>query len=368
MNITSESQRPSDDLQVLGKQLRRELDRLDRDPDSADPELCHAYLHHAQALAWYRVAEGQMSAPRDVLDSLGASRSFVARHLPALPEPRGATAVEVHCTLSSLRLAQEALTRRRTEDRLAESRSATERAILQVLAANRGAFLRRGQVHQLLQLPDPLSAARVGQILGSLDDEGLLQRIHARAQGNPDSAFYALSALGISVCRALGILPEAEAESAAASPPASAHISPSIADARIIDQAIRTVIDPASGEDRRRIATGVLTSSVMGPERPVVWQRLCAAVALALERERGSREQLLKVPHEVDLEKWGDSDETLLQGQLKNWRESEEKLLQVQRDLEKEGRIPAVPLPGPGTYILVTTPIEAQGIGAWAQV
>jgi hypothetical protein len=213
--------RPSDDLQVLSRQLLRELDRLDRDPQGTEAELCQAYLHHAQALAWSRVAEGAMSAPREVLDRLGDTRSFVARHLPDLSDPAGATAAEIHFAISSLRIAQEALEQRRAEDRLASSRSETERAVLAVLAAHRGMYLRRGQVHDQLQLPDPPSPARVGQILVELDEEGLLQRVHGRAQGNPNSAFYALSPRGLAICRALGLIgPEESTVEAAGPPPA----------------------------------------------------------------------------------------------------------------------------------------------------
>lgn len=204
MDSHPDLRRPSDDLQVLGGQLLRELDRLDRDPQRGEPALVQAYLHHAQALAWFRVAEGTMSAPRDVLDRLADASSFIARHLPDLKDPAGAAAAEIHFAIGSLRIAEEALERRRPEDRLAGSRSATERAVLRVLAANRGSYLRRGQIHGQLQMPAPPSAARVGQILVELEEEGLLQRVHGRAQGNPRSAFYALSPSGLVVCCELG--------------------------------------------------------------------------------------------------------------------------------------------------------------------
>ena len=287
MDSQTDLRRPSDDLQVLSGQLLRELDRLDRDPQEAEPELCQAYLHHAQALAWYRVAEGAMSAPRDVLDRLGDSRSFVARHLPDLSDPAAATAAEIHFAISGLRVAEEALEQRRTEDRLASSRSETERAILAVLAAQRGTYLRRGQVHEQLQLPDPLSPARVGQILVELDEEGLLQRVHGRAQGNPNSAFYALSPRGLAICRDLGLVPDDVVQPAVKRE--TPEVRPGKADTEAkIDQAIRIAIDPASSDDRRRIATGTLTSSGMGGLASELWRRF---YMVARSNERGSLEE-----------------------------------------------------------------------------
>jgi hypothetical protein len=95
-----------------------------------------------------------------------------------------------------LRLAEE---RRDGNLRPHVSRSQTERAVLRVLAAHRGTYLRRGQVHRQLDIADPPTLARVGQILRKLVAESLLQSVNGRARGNPNSAFYTLSPLGLAV-------------------------------------------------------------------------------------------------------------------------------------------------------------------------
>jgi tetratricopeptide (TPR) repeat protein len=89
--------------------------------------------------------------------------------------------------------------------RLDGNRSHTERAVLRVLAAHRGTYLRRGQVHRQLELADPPTQARVGQILRELVAEGLLQSVDGRALGHPSSAFYTLSPRGFAVSHDLEV-------------------------------------------------------------------------------------------------------------------------------------------------------------------
>jgi hypothetical protein len=174
---------PSDNLADLQTQLLRELGHL-AGSRPAEPELFRAYVQHAQVLAWRGVADGHIRAPEEALECLRTAQPFVDRNMPHL-EPIAAAAAEIYVLTQSLSLAAEALEERRVEDRISEDRSKTERAILRVLADNRGAFLRRGEIHESLSEQDRPSAPRVGQILAQLFEENVVLRIHGRAQGNP---------------------------------------------------------------------------------------------------------------------------------------------------------------------------------------
>jgi hypothetical protein len=199
--------RPSDDLGELRRQLLRELEGIHREGDSwNERSLFRAYLQHAQALAWQGVANGDLNAPRDVLDHLLPAQPFADSHLPAAPGLAVEAALEVHQALRSLYLAHQALEQARTRARLADrDRSRTEREILRVLFENRGAYLRRGAVRTRMDAAQRPTPARVGQILVDLHEEGLVLRTHGRAQGSPSAAFYALSPRGFELCRSLGL-------------------------------------------------------------------------------------------------------------------------------------------------------------------
>ncbi len=277
--------RPSDQINELRDQLLRELQQFDKEGGSKEPELFRAYLQHAQVLAWRGVADGRMEAPREILEALRAAESFVYLHLATQPDPAAAAAQEVHFTLGALYLAGEALEKRRVEDRLADERSQTEREILRVLFENRGKYLRRGTIHEKLNLPNKPTPARVGQILVELDSEGLLLHIHGRAQGNPNAAFYALSGRGIEVCRSLGLGEEV----------------PTMADIEQILKFVGFALDLASSEEDWKLVVNMLANRAIGPlgtqvlealERVV--QELGTPKALRLYREVFEQVQLTR--------------------------------------------------------------------------
>jgi hypothetical protein len=262
------SRQPSDNLGELQGQLLRELAKLQEQPGD-EPELYRAYVQHALVLAWRGVADGRMQAPREALDCLRVAQPFIARYMPDM-EPAAAAAAEIYALTESLSLAIEALEARRVEDRISDPRSETERAILQVLADNQGTFLRRGEVHERLGGDIRLTPPRVGQILAELHEENVVQKIHGRAQGNPNAAFYALSSQGVELCWSLGLIPddidaklpeprvgledaqerprdkqEPALEMTSASPP-------------LLDQALSTLVDPAVPPDWRSILAGLI--------------------------------------------------------------------------------------------------------------
>jgi hypothetical protein len=144
------------------------------------------------------------------------------------------------------------------------------------LAKNRDRYLRRGAIHKRLDLPDPPTPARVGQILVELDAEGLLLRIHGRAQGNPNAAFYALSAKGLDLCRGLELLDEPVEEE---SMPVEERIS----------NAVNVALDPSRGQDERQLVVNMLANQSVGPLGPQIRETLETEV---LERGAGEARQL----------------------------------------------------------------------------
>jgi hypothetical protein len=246
------SRQPSDNLEELQGQLLRELTNLQERP-SDEPELYRAYLQHALVLAWRGVADGRIQAPREALDCLRAAQPFIARYMPDM-EPAAAAAAEIYALTESLALAVEALEARRVEDRISDPRSETERAILQVLADNRGTFLRRGEIHERLREDIRPTPPRVGQILAELHEENVVQKIHGRAQGNPSSAFYALSSRGVELCRSLGLI---DSRFQVVQQPEEADLSES-EPLPLFNQALSALLDPNIPAEWRSILTGLI--------------------------------------------------------------------------------------------------------------
>jgi hypothetical protein len=283
---------PSDSLNELQGQLSGELARLD-EPHSQEPWLFRAYVQHAQVLAWRGVADGRMTAPREALDCLDAVHSFVDRHLPDLSNPATAAAMEIYYAAQGLHLATQALEARRVEDRISDKRSETERAILQVLAENRGRYLRRGEIHEALKLSEPPTPARVGQILVELHAENVVVRIHGRAQGNPNAAFYALSPRGLALCTSLGLGENLDEDQLASVAGGKAQGSEEIAGVvggeRVLQEAAEVALDPARQKDERLIARGLLASSCVGPWKSFVLRTL-AIVAEERDEDKAAQE------------------------------------------------------------------------------
>ncbi len=208
---------PIDDPGDLAAQLLRELKRLETPAgDAAQGEdaarLVRAYLHHGQLLVWRHVAHGNLSAPRQLLDAFRAALPFADVHAPELGFVQTA-AIEVHATIRAWHVAEQALAEARARQGLADKdRSKLERAVLGVLLANSESYLRRKQVHGLLPLDGRPTVGRVGQILSKLADEGFVSRRRDRAQGDPETAFYAINDRGKDAARRAFITPTRAAE------------------------------------------------------------------------------------------------------------------------------------------------------------
>jgi DNA-binding PadR family transcriptional regulator len=207
---------PDDPVQLIAR-LKGELSRLVKESPSAGTEENVArsvvtLLKHAHTIAWRGVACGDLDSPGRILRLLQQFQRFVDLHVPNLP-PKSRAAVEIRSTLTAFFIAHESLAEVRVKVRLADrERSEAEREVLRVLAASKEAYLRRGQVLDRLRARKQISPARVSQILVQLTSEGLLKRIQAAAQGNPETAYYGLSPLGHETCQELRLLEAQEPE------------------------------------------------------------------------------------------------------------------------------------------------------------
>lgn len=256
MTQETELRRPSNDLEVLRGQLTRELERLSgQGREAEEPGLYRAYLNYAQTLAWQGVARGELDLPGKVLDLLTLAELAVRQHRPELENPAEVAALQMQHAIVSLGVAVRALESVRFERRLEEPRSATERAVLRVLAENPRKYLGRKEVHTEMDPELRPTAPRVGQILAELYEEGLLIRILRPTQGSANASFYALSPRGRGLCGRLFGSKE-EGLEAAPSPPAQQE--------REVPQALAAALKVFVGSDRRRahIAEGLLQSAV----------------------------------------------------------------------------------------------------------
>jgi len=111
--------------------------------------------------------------------------------------------IELRQALRLLELADASLEQREFEQQLADlTLTPAAREVMRVLASEPSDYLKHGDIHSRMQLPnDEITAPRVSQILAKFDDEGLLQRRHAKVQGHETVVHYALSPAGWELCR-----------------------------------------------------------------------------------------------------------------------------------------------------------------------
>jgi len=227
------------------------MERLEKEGGEAgEPWLFRAYLQHAQALAWQGVARGKLGIPRQILDCLLEVQPVVDANSPETLAPAARAALEVDAVIRSLYAAAQAMEEAQASLRLADDHSKTERAVLQVLLDNRGTYLRRGDVHEQMPPEPRLTRPRIGQILAELYHEGLLLRIHGRAQGSPNASFYTLSPKGFEMCVRLK-LREVVRQGAELS-------------RQRLQALVDIVLDPTREAAERSIARGVLASHSAG--------------------------------------------------------------------------------------------------------
>jgi hypothetical protein len=201
--------RPSTDPSRLVRQLDRELRRLSRrDGDANKNNLYRAYLDAVFARVWDAVATGAFGEIGAWVERLaGVATAFIDRNRTVRARAILTAVSELRQALRLLEHGDESLAQRGLEQQLADStRTPAAREVMRVLAFEPNTYLKRGDIHNRMRLPDGvITAARVSQILAEFDDEGLLQRRHARVQGHEAAAHYALSSAGRELCSRLGL-------------------------------------------------------------------------------------------------------------------------------------------------------------------
>lgn len=193
---------------MLVRQLDRELRKLSRGRGGAVGNLYRVYLDAVFARILDVVATGAFGEISAWVERLaGTATSFIDRSYGVRSGAILAAVIELRQALRLLNLADESLARRGLEQQLADStRTPAAREVLRVLASEPAHYLKRGDIHQRMRLPEGvITTARVSQILAEFDDEGLLQRRHARVQGHEAAAHYALSPAGRDLCSRLGL-------------------------------------------------------------------------------------------------------------------------------------------------------------------
>jgi DNA-binding PadR family transcriptional regulator len=212
----------SPDLETLTRQFLREIDALTaasrRQADGAEPAtgegaepwLYKAYAQEFLRVAWSEVAKGDLQAPARLARHLIEVENRTRGLLPPPVSPLAEAARDVDQLMRALLLADACLEPARLEGRLADrQRSRTQRAVLQCLETHLGEYLRRGEIRDAMVETGTAAVkpSRVGQILADLHRQGLVLRVNAAAQGNPDTAYYTLSAAGRSLCQRLALAP-----------------------------------------------------------------------------------------------------------------------------------------------------------------
>ena len=189
----------SDRLALRLQSLQTTLLALAAARDNADSERlarrASVTVRRLYASSWRAVARGELDYPGRLLEGLRRFGGLADQLSPGMSNKDQAACL-LRTIMDLLFLADKALSKTRSEARLANrERTATEREILRVLAEN-STYLRRGQIYELISSKIRPSRARISQILDQLASDDLLIRIFAKARGNPRTAHYSLSTLG----------------------------------------------------------------------------------------------------------------------------------------------------------------------------
>jgi len=150
-----------------------------------------------------------------------------------------------------------------------------EKAVLAVLEGAGRKVLRRGEIHDRLLGGKKPSPVRVGQILARFSEQGLLLRFQQRAQGNPETTFFQLSATGKKVARAqlrqLGAHPMPDPSKKT----------------ELIQKVVSVATNSSEPQESRRVAVGWLSRECsLGDVNlvfPAIWQ--------GLENRRGTGDE-----------------------------------------------------------------------------
>ena len=190
--------RPDDDLKILSAQLTQSLEKLTSMGDGYQ-----GYLAQFVRACFLAVQDGDLESPQASLAML-APALHLGKRLAGSNEAVEA-AVWLRSTARFFEVAKETLAPRLTLDTLlARDRTETEREVLRILLDADKVALRRGEIAARWDAARPQPTdVRIGQILASFHDVGLVVRIKQSARGGSDVAFYRLSRLGRELCERL---------------------------------------------------------------------------------------------------------------------------------------------------------------------
>ena len=190
--------RADSDPQVLAAQLTQALQDL-----PAEGARYQGYLAQVVRSCFLAIQDGDLESPQASLDLL-VPALHLGERLVGSTEAAEAAAW-MRATARFFEIAKEALAPRLTLDTLlARDRSETEREVLRILLRAEKVALRRGEIAARWDAAHAQPTdVRIGQILASFHDVGLVVRIKQPARGGSDVAFYRLSRLGRELCEQL---------------------------------------------------------------------------------------------------------------------------------------------------------------------
>ena len=200
------TQRPSEDLQTLGSQLRQSLKTIG-EQDSPDSTDFRRFLRRVVSMGWRAAAGCNTLRMREVIELVRDARPLIDDALPRL-KPRETAAVELQHMLGALYVGEDELREMELEARLSDRvRPPLEREILRILGESE-LPLRQGQVAELLPEQVRVTAARAGQVLRELYDHSIVRRQMGRGPGRSEVSHYLLAPRGWALCRQFGLLQE----------------------------------------------------------------------------------------------------------------------------------------------------------------
>jgi DNA-binding PadR family transcriptional regulator len=210
--------RPAADPQVLAAQLKQALADL-----AGQGARYQGYLAQIVRSCFLAIHDGDLESPQASLDLL-APALHIGERLAGSSDAIEAAAW-VRATARFFEVAKEALAPRLTIDTLLQrEHSDTEREILQILLRADKTALRRGEIASRWSAPHPPpTTMRIGQILASFHEDGLVVRVKQAARGGSDVAFYRLSRLGRELCEKLGLQSSAPSYSIPVEAPGMGH-------------------------------------------------------------------------------------------------------------------------------------------------
>jgi DNA-binding PadR family transcriptional regulator len=261
--------RPADDPSTLASQLVNALRAL-----PADGERYQGYLAQIVRSCVLALHDGDLEAPAAGLDLL-APALHVGERLVGSQEAIEAAAW-VRATSQFFEVAKEALAPRFTlETFAARDRSETEREVLRILLQADRTPQRRGEIVERWAAdhaaPTPV---RIGQILASLHEAGLVVRVKQRAQGGSDVAFYRLSVLGRELCDRLHLRVDAPTRLAEGLITSDAFYD-RLASAVFADTSeplyLSTFVEPAADSNRALTFHDSVVARASQIRRPIEW-------------------------------------------------------------------------------------------------